>query len=157
MWKAYFRRGNIFGIDIDPECKRYEEDRIQIEIGSQDDGGFQKTCFGRDTKFDIIIDDGSHINRMTLASFELLFDSRLKKGGIYVIEDLGCSYDKLQTDQNILEIWPGMKYNDPSKSYDNDRKDMDKFFLRKIRDLDHRSGNILSLQFWAMMCFIMKT
>jgi len=94
---------------------------------------------------------------MTLASFEYLFNQRLNNKGIYIIEDLGCSYDKLQTNHNVLENWPGMKYNDNQLSYDNDREDMDKFFLKIIRDLDQRSGNILSIHFWAMTCIIMKT
>ena len=156
-WRSYFKNGAIYGIDIDPRCKGIEDDRIKIEIGSQDDKQFLTTCFGPDTKFDLIIDDGSHINSFTIASFDVLFNQRLKPGGIYVIEDLHCSYDKLQTDQNILDVWPGMKYNDLSKSFDNDREEMDRFFFQKIRDLDHAVGNILCIHFWAMTCVIMKT
>jgi len=156
-WKSYFKRGNVYGIDIDPRCKAFEEKRIHVEIGSQDDEEFLRDCFGSNKSFDIIIDDGSHINKMTLASFEYLFNQRLNNKGIYIIEDLGCSYDKLQTNHNVLENWPGMKYNDNQLSYDNDREDMDKFFLKIIRDLDQRSGNILSIHFWAMTCIIMKT
>lgn len=155
-WKSYFKKGNIYGIDIDPRCKAFEEKRIQIEIGSQDDDAFLSRCFGPDVKFDIIIDDGSHVNQMTLASFASLFDQRLNSGGIYVIEDLGCSYDKLQTNHHVTDIWPGMSYNDPRKSLDNDRKDMDVFFLEKIKDLDHRMGNVLSIHFWSMTCVITK-
>ncbi|MFH2101999.1 MAG: hypothetical protein ABIJ39_01405 [Chloroflexota bacterium] len=155
-WKSYFRKGNIYGIDIDPRCKSLEEERIQIEIGSQDDGDFLRSCFGSDKKFDVVIDDGSHVNQMTLASFDHLFHQRLNNGGIYIIEDLGCSYEKLQTNHNVLEIWPGMKYNDPLKSFDNDRKDMDTFFMEKIRMLDHRTGNIRSIHFWSMTCVITK-
>ena len=155
-WKSYFIKGNIYGIDIDPRCKALEEERIQIEIGSQDDGGFLKSCFGPDKKFDIIIDDGSHVNKMTLASFKHLFSQRLNNRGIYIIEDLSCSYEKLQTNHNILEIWPGMKYNDPHKSYDNDRKDIDIFFLEKIKELDCQAGNIFSIHFYSMTCVITK-
>lgn len=155
-WKSYFQSGSIFGIDIDPQCKELAEERINIEIGSQDDLGFLTNCFGSDKKFDVIIDDGSHINNFTIFSFEYLFANRLNSGGIYIIEDLQCSYDKLQTEHNILETWPGMKYNDKSKIYDNDRKDMDSFFLEKISRLDKRQGDIMSLHFWAMTCVILK-
>jgi len=37
--------------------------------------------------FDIIIDDASHISPLSIRSFEILF-KLLKRGGIYVIEDL---------------------------------------------------------------------
>jgi hypothetical protein len=156
MWKSYFKYGQIFGIDIDPDCKSQEEERIQIEIGSQDDSDFLKGCLNGNSQFDIIIDDGSHINTMTIKSFQNLFYNRLKSGGIYIIEDLHCSYDKLQTDHNILEIWPGMKHNDPSKDYDNNRAIMNDFFLKMIHDLDHRNGEVQFLHFWAMTCIIKK-
>ncbi|HEY6398131.1 MAG TPA: hypothetical protein VIX82_11820, partial [Solirubrobacteraceae bacterium] len=41
--------------------------------------------------FDIVIDDGSHIGREVIASFELLWDS-VRPGGFYVIEDLSLAY-----------------------------------------------------------------
>ena len=41
--------------------------------------------------FDLIMDDGSHINEHVIKSFEFLFP-KLKKGGIYVIEDTQTSY-----------------------------------------------------------------
>ena len=155
-WKAYFSRGNVYGIDIDPRCKDLEEDRIHIEIGIQDDVSFLRRTFQETQMFNIIIDDGSHINRHILGSFEYLFYNGLISGGIYVIEDLACSYDKLQTNHDILGNWPGMSYNDPMQKYDNDRKEMDAFFCKKLHDLDHMKGDILSLQFWSMVCLLIK-
>jgi hypothetical protein len=156
-WKAYFTQARIFGLDIDPECKKLEEPRISIATGSQDDGEFLKKCFGEDQKFDIIIDDGSHINRHIIKSFESLFYDRLNQGGLYIIEDLNCSYQSLQSDHNVLERWPGMKYNDPGQNYDNNRDDMNEFFFDKIKELDYAKGNILTLHFWSMVCVITKT
>lgn len=155
-WKERWGKlfNDIYGIDIDPACKQHEEPNIHIEIGSQDDPIFLQSCFPGQT-FDVIIDDGSHINTFTLASFKGLWP-RLNPGGLYIIEDLMCSYDKLQSEQNILQIWPGMKYNDPSKCYDNDRAVMDEFFRAKIYELDHQRGDILFTHFWSMMCVIGK-
>jgi 23S rRNA U2552 (ribose-2'-O)-methylase RlmE/FtsJ len=156
VWKSYFKNAKIYGIDIDPRCKQLEERRIRIETGSQDDVDFLNSCFRQETNFDIIIDDGSHINSFTIVSFEYLFNNRLSSGGIYIIEDLSCSYNKLQTNFNILETWPGMKYNDPSKMYDNNRKDIDDLFLEKIKNLDHFEGNVLCFHFWSNICVIIK-
>lgn len=155
-WKQYFQNGNIFGIDIDPRCKAYEEDRIRIAIGSQDDNKFLLECFTDQPLFDIIIDDGSHINSLTLASFEYLFNNRLKNGGIYIIEDLRNSYMRLQTEHNIMEDWKYMQYYDKSRIYDNDRNDLDLFFQDKIKKLDYFQGSILYLHFWSMTCVIKK-
>jgi hypothetical protein len=154
MWKSFFPKADIFGIDIDPRCKSFEEERINIATGSQDDELLLANCFGKHQRFHAIIDDGSHINKMTLSSFQYLFYHRLHPSGVYIMEDLHCSYDKLQTKYNVRKNWPGMLYNDPAISMDNDRRDMDNFFLSKIYDLDHHKGEIQFIHFWSMICVI---
>jgi hypothetical protein len=90
-WKDYFYRSNILGIDINPDCKKYEEPRISVEIGSQDDGKFLSRTWQKYGPFDFILDDGSHMNEHVIYSFEHLFNS-VKSGGIYIVEDCGTSY-----------------------------------------------------------------
>lgn len=90
-WKEYFYRSNILGIDITPECKQYEEDRIKVEIGSQADGEFLTKIRNEYGPFDMILDDGSHMNSHVVYSFQYLWTS-LKSGGVYVIEDCGTAY-----------------------------------------------------------------
>ena len=44
MWKNYFGdKAIIYGIDIDPRCKEFEEENIKILIGSQSDRNFLRT------------------------------------------------------------------------------------------------------------------
>ena len=92
-WKEYFYRSNILGIDINPDCKQYEdkENNISVEIGSQDDFVFLNEVMREYGKFDMILDDGSHMNEHVIYSFEHLFES-LKSGGVYVVEDCHTSY-----------------------------------------------------------------
>lgn len=44
-----------------------------------------------ESDFDVIIDDGSHKSRDIISTFKFFFP-RLKPGGLYVAEDLHCSY-----------------------------------------------------------------
>ena len=90
-WKEYFYRATILGIDINPDCKKYEEPRISVEIGSQDDGNFLSRTWQQYGPFDMILDDGSHMNSHVIFSFEHLFDS-VKSGGVYIVEDCATSY-----------------------------------------------------------------
>jgi hypothetical protein len=90
-WKEYFYRSNILGIDINPDCKQYEESRISVEIGSQADGNFLSRTWQQYGPFDMILDDGSHMNEHVIYSFQHLWGS-VKSGGVYVIEDIGTSY-----------------------------------------------------------------
>lgn len=91
MWKDYFSQASIVGIDINPDCKQSEEDRISIETGSQADDVFLAGVVKKHGPFDLIIDDGSHINSHVIFSFEHLFQS-VKPKGVYVVEDASTSY-----------------------------------------------------------------
>lgn len=91
LWKEYFSQSKILGIDIEPNCLQYKEDRINIEIGSQYDGEFLKKIGEKYDSFDLIIDDGSHLCPHIIFSFENLFH-KLNSGGVYVVEDVITSY-----------------------------------------------------------------
>jgi hypothetical protein len=88
MWQNYFgSRCRIFGVDIEPECKIYESDRISVSIGDQADRGFWRTFLKTTPSMDIIIDDGGHLPDQQIATFEELFPS-MKSGGVYLCEDI---------------------------------------------------------------------
>lgn len=92
-WRDFFYKANIVGIDINPDCKQYEnkENKISVEIGSQVDDVFLNDIMREYGPFDMILDDGSHMNEHVIFSFEHLFQS-LKSGGVYVVEDCATSY-----------------------------------------------------------------
>ena len=54
----------------------------------------------------MIIDDGSHVNKWTVKTFCHMFPM-LNKGGIYILEDMQCSYQDLHA-INAKEKWSGM-------------------------------------------------
>jgi hypothetical protein len=92
-WREYYYQSKIIGIDINPDCKQYDDrdNNVYVEIGSQFDSEFLtqiKTQYG---PFDMILDDGSHINEHVIFSFKQLWDS-IKPSGVYVVEDCGTSY-----------------------------------------------------------------
>jgi len=136
MWREYFPNATIYGIDIDPRCKQTESDRIRIFIGSQSDPVTVNAAVNHaGGQFDLILDDGSHVNELTLKSFDLLFPA-LKAGGLYIIEDLGCSYLGSDLEKYIVVGgWPGMAYNQ-GVSFNNDRRVMDNLFNSIIHDID---------------------
>lgn len=90
MWKTFFPFAKIFSLDIFDKSF-LQEKRIKIFKGSQVDLDFLEDMCNQAGVFDLIIDDGSHINEHVIKSFEFFFP-KLKKGGIYVIEDTQTSY-----------------------------------------------------------------
>lgn len=90
-WEEWYYNSKIFGIDINSDCKRFSENRVTVEIGSQIDETFLTNLMNTHGPFDLIIDDGSHFNYDVVFSFEKLWSS-VAPGGIYVVEDACTSY-----------------------------------------------------------------
>ena len=92
LWKKYFGdKVNVYAIDINPQCKKLEEERVKIFIGSQSDERFLQQVIQEVPDFDIIIDDGGHTMNQQIVSFENLY-LKVKEGGIYLVEDTHTSY-----------------------------------------------------------------
>ena len=88
MWKDYFPKAQIIGVDIDPRCKEYEEERIWIDIA--DLGKPEELKRLREYRPAIIIDDASHLWSHQINAMLLLFRA-LPSGGVYIIEDMETS------------------------------------------------------------------
>lgn len=92
MWKNYFGdKAKIYGIDINPECKKFEEEGIKIFTGSQSDKLFLKDVLSQVPPIDVLIDDGGHTMKQQITAFKEIFD-QVKADGIYICEDLHTSY-----------------------------------------------------------------
>ena len=106
MWYEYFPNAFIYGLDIDDKLC-YNNDRISCGILDQSkDEHLEYFTKHINTKFDIIIDDGSHHLRDQQLTF-YHFLTLLNSNGLYIIEDLHTSLcDK---DTNIygrnIDIW----------------------------------------------------
>jgi hypothetical protein len=96
LWEKYFKNGlKIIGCDIDLRCGSLEfpQSNIDLVIGDICDPLVTKKILEIAPKFQIIIDDGSHRSTNIISTFLTLFP-HLAPGGIYVVEDLHCSYWK---------------------------------------------------------------
>ena len=108
LWAEYFKKGLIYGIDAEHELpEKYFQflsennidrvhpflDFITPDLAVPFDKRKKKfdDLLGN-LKFDVILDDGAHTYTHTKGSYEVLFDSFLKPGGLYIIEDWGTTY-----------------------------------------------------------------
>ena len=93
IYSKYFSDAElILGCDKNKNCEKlqYDETNIKIIIGDVNDEKIKNEVI-KHSKFDIIIDDGPHGSPDTVSSFCNYFNS-LKDGGLFIIEDLHCSY-----------------------------------------------------------------
>jgi len=92
MWRHYFGSGaQVFGVDINPNCSRFEEPGVKIFIGDQGDRKFLRELTKTLPKIDILIDDGGHTMQQQIRTFEELFPL-VAANGVYLCEDLHTSY-----------------------------------------------------------------
>ncbi len=92
LWKKYFHPDSkIYGVDINPDCKEYEEARIKILIGDQGDSKFLDELIEELPPIDIILDDGGHTMQQQILTFEKVFP-KLKQHALYICEDCNTSY-----------------------------------------------------------------
>lgn len=90
MWQEYFPRGLIYGMDLFDK-PGVVGPRIRTIQGDQSDREFLRALGEAEGPFDIIVDDGSHVNEHVRISFQELYPY-VRPGGYYVIEDLHTAY-----------------------------------------------------------------
>ena len=121
LWRDFFEKGEIVGIDVfarvsSDVVKGYIYEDIKIHTvdshNEEDRFGFNAIQSRKDffnlynkTKFDIILDDGHHDGESQVKTFNN-FKHLIKKGGLYIIEDIKSDYPHYQTvkEANIPNI-----------------------------------------------------
>ena len=101
MWKTYFPRGEIFGVDIGEDVGKYEEERIYI-IQADLSNAAQLTRLA-EIQPQIIIDDASHIVSHQILALFTLFEI-LPHGGVYIVEDLETSLNPEQFEDAYRDL-----------------------------------------------------
>ena len=94
IWAKFFTKANKFiGCDINPACAQltFDDPRIAVVVSDANIDETQQLIDKLSPDFDLIIDDGSHHSSDIVRSFFCYF-TRLKDGGLYIAEDLHCSY-----------------------------------------------------------------
>ncbi len=136
LWRDYFPKGTIVGIDLELPPEFIPGDRIQLFKGSQADTQFlsQVATSIAPEGFDIIIDDASHIGELSKTTFWHLFHHHLKPGGLYAIEDWGTGY---------FDDFPDGKKFDPKPSTLDPFGRKEQFRLSKFESLLITEGVVL--------------
>ena len=103
MWSEFFPSATIVGIDINPDCKKFEQGNVKIRIGDQTDIKFLMgliTEFGAPTVF---LDDGSHRWDDQVATLHIMYPFVVPEG-IYICEDIDTSFDRHLLDADFKNL-----------------------------------------------------
>ena len=102
-WSDYFINSKIYGMDIQ-EDTQFSENRIQTYIcDSTNVNNVDDVMKNLNIKFDIIIDDGYHLDQAQRETLSNFFPY-LKEGGIYIIEDIYPGSNLTTTPYEIKNI-----------------------------------------------------
>ncbi len=87
-WRDYLGpQARIVGVDIDPECKRFEAPGIEVVIGDQGSAEFWSRFLRSHDRVDVVIDDGGHLPEQQVVTLEKLLPAIIP-GGVYICEDI---------------------------------------------------------------------
>ena len=143
MWSRYLPEAEILGIDIREECSDLcrSWDNIEIRIGDP------RQLEVPPNRFDMIVDDASHISEDICENFDHCF-SWLRPGGYYVVEDTGCVGNQVYA-QSLMDRFGRTKLK-------NDRSTFTEMIDTIMLSIDSRSGGIKSLSYHPNMLVIEK-
>jgi 23S rRNA U2552 (ribose-2'-O)-methylase RlmE/FtsJ len=145
---SYFPNATIYAIDINEKSVQLKfGNNIHTYLCSQDN--FQKLQeLFNGIKFDIIIDDGSHLTSHQQKSLGFLFPF-LNKGGIYICEDLHTSYrlDNVDTKITTMEM---IEYFQNTKTIKTD--------ILNMNQIEYLNKNIIDIVLYerkhnAIQCY----
>jgi len=114
LWRKYFGPdARIVGIDSNSTCANRVDPGSFVVIGDQSDRKILATAIDQlGGGVDLVIDDGSHLGRHQIASFEYLYP-RLSAHGLYACEDIQYCYSAeyeggYQRDGTFVEYAKGL-------------------------------------------------
>jgi SAM-dependent methyltransferase len=90
LWEAYFPNANIVGLDINEKMLSMSRPRVEVLMVNTGVPLRLQQFMEAGRKFDVIIDDGSHVLEDVVLALDHLWPA-VKPGGLYFIEDLGCN------------------------------------------------------------------
>ena len=167
VWSKFFSNSaKLVGCDINPLCAQlqFDDPKITIVVADANTDEAEQNILAASLCFDIIIDDGSHHSGDIVRSFSRYF-THLSDGGLYVAEDIHCSYWK-DCEGGIFHPHSSMAFfkrladitNHEHWGTDKTRCELLKSFSHKYAiALDESSlAHIHSIEFINSMCVIRK-
>jgi O-antigen biosynthesis protein len=167
IWLRYFQNAKvILGCDINPDCARlsYDDKRISVVVGDANAAATQEIILKHSPQFDIIIDDGSHLSSDIAKSFALYFPY-VADGGLFVAEDLHCSYWG-QFEGGLFDPYSSISFfkrladiiNHEHWGVSKDRTELLRGFFREydFRIAEETLSLVHSIEFINSMCVVRK-
>ncbi len=147
----YFKNSTIFGADINPDMYLYRSKRIKsIFLNNSKRVSIDKNLINKNIKFDIVIEDASHMLKDQIVTLFMLFKI-LKPSGIFVVEEIDFpeKYLNMRENQESPDLKSILKSvllkKDFSSKYVEDKEK--NYFLDNYKSIEFFKGNFNEIVF----------
>lgn len=152
VWSKYFQHPDtkIFGFDKYDKSAIISTGATILQIDQTDEAALM-SAFGN-LAIDVFIDDASHINPLSIRTFEIMFPL-VKPGGIYIWEDIHTSFWKKEYEGTMN------RYPHPTETAVSFLQNLQTGLQVDTLDEHHRGpwdGHIEEMHFMRNTCVIVK-
>ena len=141
----YFKNAKIYSADINPDMYLYSSKRLKnFFTDTSSRSSIEKNIINKKIKFDLIIEDASHMLKDQIISLFTLFRT-LNSGGLFIVEEI--DFPEKREDMRINQSQPDLKQifknilnnKDFESEYIN--KDEKEYFLNNFESIKFFKGN----------------
>ena len=142
----YFKNSQIYSADINPDMYLYRSKRLKnFFTDTSSRASIESNILTRNTKFDLIIEDASHMLKDQIISLFILFKN-LNSGGIFIVEEI--DFPEKREDMRDGQEFPDLKTilkkiinkeNFNSKYINEHEKN---YFLKNFDTIKFYTGNV---------------
>ena len=142
----YFKNAQIYSADINPDMYLYSSKRLEnFFTDTSSRSSIEKNILNKNIKFDLIIEDASHMLKDQIISLFILFKT-LKSGGLFIVEEI--DFPEKREDMRIDQDFPDLKTilkkimnkENFNSKYINENEKF--FFLDNVETIEFYNGNI---------------
>ena len=141
----YFKNAQIYSADINPDMYLYSSKRLKnFFTDTSSRSSIEKNILNKNIKFDLIIEDASHMLKDQIISLFILFKT-LKSGGLFIVEEI--DFPEKKEDMRIDQDFPDLKTilkkimnkENFNSKYINENEKF--FFLDNVETIEFYNGN----------------
>ena len=142
----YFKNSQIYSADINPDMYLYRSKRLKnFFTDTSSRASIENNILTRNTKFDLIIEDASHMLKDQIISLFILFKN-LNSGGIFIVEEI--DFPEKREDMRDGQEFPDLKTilkkiinkENFNSKYINEREK--NYFLENFDTIKFYTGNV---------------
>ena len=142
----YFKNAKIYSADINPDMYLYSSKRLKnFFTDTSSRSSIEKNIINKNIKFDLIIEDASHMLKDQIISLFTLFRT-LNSGGLFIVEEI--DFPEKREDMRINQDYPDLKTilkkimnkENFNSKYINENEKL--FFLDNVETIKFYNGNI---------------